>query len=65
MKYFMIHKSFVSVYFMSIVFQVKNYLTSKDSSVKQQHQNQWVSLDDTARGAIKNLVSNFQILFLT
>nr|CAB3260072.1 importin subunit beta-1-like [Phallusia mammillata] len=36
--------------------QVKNYLTSKDSSVKQQHQHRWLSLDEAARHAIKNLV---------
>ncbi|XP_078489459.1 importin subunit beta-1-like [Ciona intestinalis] len=36
--------------------QIKNYLTSKDSSVKQQHQQRWLSLEESARSNIKNLV---------
>lgn len=36
--------------------QVKNYLTSKDSNVKQQLQHQWLLLEESARLAIKNLV---------
>uniref|UniRef100_H2ZAY2 Importin N-terminal domain-containing protein n=1 Tax=Ciona savignyi TaxID=51511 RepID=H2ZAY2_CIOSA len=36
--------------------QIKNYLTSKDSAVKQQHQQRWLSLDAIARNTIRDLV---------
>lgn len=36
--------------------QIKNYLTSKDNNIKHQYQERWLSLEDQAKVAIRNMV---------
>lgn len=42
--------------------QIKNYVTSKDSKVKEEYQKRWHMIEEPARIEIKKLVSLFTYL---
>ena len=52
-----------SVARMAAGLQLKNCLTSKDLSVRQQHQQRWFSIDENARSQLKALVG-YQYCFV-